>query len=710
MRDGYDSVVMAKDKMEGSLTRTRVLTYLSCLWFLILAATDSPAELTIDSDFDSGSIETYNIVGNEIDLTLHTDELGYTYWTYFKVTGVLDQEVTFNITNADEVPFLSDTAHESQIVYSYDSDDWYRMIDHSYAAGTYTFTHTFTSPEVQIATFFPFSYEEMHDYVDMVNNSPWATEMVLGSSHQGRDIDLLTITNTTIPPVNKKVIYIIGRQHAAEVSSSHMIKGMVDFLVSDHVDAAGFRDDYVWCVVPMVNPDGVYLGNSRATSQGNDANRDWGNTDTVEINVVRSHIGLTNSTDGIYLFIDWHSQMNDDRWYNFVYSPTGNTFFGTLSAWTDFDSQSAFGASSCTAGSCTARGYVMTNIIFDPMFVLEPTPHLASWTQDSLQEQGKLVAYAINEYFGLYQNPNQPLLVDSRFDDSNDDSGLRANSEGQDWYESRGANPTRLSLDVDDIGGNNTKKAALRYYGIGGDSYVYLTQEFRSALGGTFGVSLSIYIDRILNEGGYDRTGYIYIGDDNVGTNGPCSTSSERFIYLTFYDSDPDSGNDDLEIRAREYDGSGVNGPPQPWADTSTWTQIASGLSYDTWYTIRIALDILGGTYDVHVDDVLKGDDINGYEGFPSSTVTHISFSCGTEGEGDFYVDDIMSPPYNPDCCESANLDGSDPVDLEDFSVLANDWQATGWDVTGDITRDRITDMGDLIRLAHHWLDSCDEQ
>jgi len=668
------------------LRKTRVLALIG-LCLLLIAPSSIRAELSIDADFDSGSIGANTIDGNDINFVLNTDGLGYTYWTNFKVSGVLNQEVTFEITNADDVPFLSDTGHESQMVYSYDGENWGRLTNHSYASGTYTITQVFTQDEVQIATFCPFSYEKMDAYVDDVNSSEWVTKTVLGQSKEGRDIDLLTITNTGIPVGDKKLIYIIGRQHAAETSSSHMLEGMIDFLISDDVWAEGFRDNYVWYIVPMVNPDGVYLGNSRADSTGIDLNRDWGNSDSVEINLVRNDIESVDTTYGIDMFIDWHSQMNDDGWYNFIYSPTGNTFFSILSAWTDFDSESASGASSCTVDSCTARGYIMTYILFDPTFVFEPTPHLASWSEDCLQQQGEFVAYAINQYFGLYEI-EQPsvLLADPSFEASVEDADLRTDTPcEQDWHESRAANPTRLTLDTSTIGGNSGKKAALKYYGIGGSSYVYLTQEFKQPQSGTFDVSLEIYIDNILNEDDIDRTGYIYIGDDNGGGNGPCSTSSERFVFLTFYDPDPDSNDNDLEIRAREE-----NHPTQSWAETDEWTQVASGLSYDTWYTITIDVNVAGGTYVVYVDgvDVLGGDNISKYEDYDREYVTHISFSCGT-------------------ACSAANLDGLNPVNFKDFAILASDWAETGWDISGDIDKSRVIDFNDLNRLTQHWLDDC---
>ena len=98
------------------------------------------------------------------------------------------------------------------------------------------------------------------------------------------------------------------------------------------------------------------------------------------------------------------------------------------------------------------------------------------------------------------------------------------------------------------IAGNVGKKAALLNDGIADNAY--LTQEFGTLQvpGDTFSVSFDVYIDSITDNANYDRTGYIFMGFDGVDDPalGPCSTSNERFVYLTFYDSTPGGSGDDL--------------------------------------------------------------------------------------------------------------------------------------------------------------------
>jgi len=370
-------------------------------------------DIVIHATFDSGSLESYTVAGNTINVALKKEFLEntgaeYTYWINFKASNMLNKEITFNITGVDAVPFLSHGGtQENQMVYSCDGEIWNRITQHTYSSdnsGTYTFTKTFHCNQVQIATFFPFSHKKMTEYIDRVGLSQWATVTWLGSSFQGRDIDMITITNTDILDKDKRHIFIIGRQHAAESASSHMLEGMIDFLISDIQEAKTLRDKFSWYFIPMVNPDGVYNGNSRATST-RDSNRDWGNYATKEINIARDQIELIHRASGIDLFIDWHNQMSDTRWYNFVYSPVDNTFFPILNFWTDFDQEKTPGTS-CSESSCSARGITTENEIFT--FVFEPTPHLSDWTLESLKEEGKKTSYAIAEYFGSYLPDTTP--------------------------------------------------------------------------------------------------------------------------------------------------------------------------------------------------------------------------------------------------------------------------------------------------------------
>ena len=52
-----------------------------------------------------------------------------------------------------------------------------------------------------------------------------------------------------------------------------MMKGVLDYLASDCHCAVALRDKYVFKIVPILNPDGVIVGNYRCSLAGGDLNR-----------------------------------------------------------------------------------------------------------------------------------------------------------------------------------------------------------------------------------------------------------------------------------------------------------------------------------------------------------------------------------------------------------------------------------------------------
>lgn len=73
----------------------------------------------------------------------------------------------------------------------------------------------------------------------------------------------------------KKAMIITSRVHPGETQSSYALEGMVDFLLSDAIEAQQLRQHYIIYVVPMINPDGVIHGNHRTDLAGLDMNRRW---------------------------------------------------------------------------------------------------------------------------------------------------------------------------------------------------------------------------------------------------------------------------------------------------------------------------------------------------------------------------------------------------------------------------------------------------
>ena len=73
------------------------------------------------------------------------------------------------------------------------------------------------------------------------------------------------------PPFD--TVVVTSRVHPGETPSSFVVEGFIDFVLSEEPEAIALRNRLVIKVVPMLNPDGVFLGNYRCSSIGQDLNR-----------------------------------------------------------------------------------------------------------------------------------------------------------------------------------------------------------------------------------------------------------------------------------------------------------------------------------------------------------------------------------------------------------------------------------------------------
>jgi hypothetical protein len=286
-----------------------------------------------------------------------------------------------------------------------------------------------------------------------------------------------------------------------------------------------------------------------------------------------------------------------------------------------------------------------------------------------------------------------PLLVDGDFEASSDSAVLRANSLGQDWYESRQDVPTLLSLDLTNVGGNATKKAKLTP---GPTGSAYLTQELSAPQTCLFVAQWDIYVDSILDRPGssYDRAAWVFIGDDTgttPGRTGPNAEDSERFVYLGFYKAGGGASGT-MDLVARE--GS---------TTATTFATVATGLSLKRWYTVTVICDLVQSTYDVCVDGQFKK---TVKARTSKSNVTHISFAQWTQDEGaaTFYVDNVtaevdLAPACGPllvDCDFSASPDST----ALRTNSPGQDWYESRQDVPMLLTLDYTNVGGNATKKA----------
>lgn len=99
---------------------------------------------------------------------------------------------------------------------------------------------------------------------------------VLTKTIAGNECEMVIITNFSSAPEQiaiRRAVILSSRVHPGESNASYMMEGTLEYLVSEDEGARYLRDNFVFKIIPMLNPDGVIVGNYRCSLSGLDLNR-----------------------------------------------------------------------------------------------------------------------------------------------------------------------------------------------------------------------------------------------------------------------------------------------------------------------------------------------------------------------------------------------------------------------------------------------------
>lgn len=259
----------------------------------------------ISSNFDAGAITVIDSADSQnIRLALRGDNAAsFSQWFYFRLQGAAYQPCRIRIENAGQSSY-PEGWEDYQATASYDRSNWFRVPTH-YKDGVLTIEHTPLAGSVYYAYFEPYSHEQHLNLLGDAQGSGLCQIDDLGSTAQGRDINLLTIGHQAASDLK---IWIIARQHPGESMAEWFSEGLLSRLL-DHQDptARALLDCATFYIVPNMNPDGAALGNQRTNAAGADLNREWQHPSperSPEVYAVRQKMHET----GVDLFLDIHGE------------------------------------------------------------------------------------------------------------------------------------------------------------------------------------------------------------------------------------------------------------------------------------------------------------------------------------------------------------------------------------------------------------------
>ena len=316
---------------------------------------DSPVNsLVFDSKFEGGNLDQVVMISyTEFDLYMKPDTNTGTHmhWFYFSVSNFKTQmPIRFNIVNFSRTSPLFKAGMRPK-AFSYlkvargESPGWEFVgesvsfapskLNKSLDPGTkkpfFMLSFEFVpqvGDKMWFATTIPYTFSRVLKVIRHLKSDETTYETshlkvsILGKSLSLVDIPLLTITNPK-SKLKKKVIVAIGRVHPSETVGSWVIEGFFRFLLSKNQDARKLRDKFIFKIIPMCNPDGVIVGNSRTGLSGDDLNRCYLNPSEKlhpEVKLVKDLVEkLGESGQKVFMFIDFHGHFCKKG--SFMYGP-----------------------------------------------------------------------------------------------------------------------------------------------------------------------------------------------------------------------------------------------------------------------------------------------------------------------------------------------------------------------------------------------------
>ena len=231
--------------------------------------------IKISSQFDAGAIEIVNATSaNAIDLNIRKDSAAdIIQWFYFRLQGAQGEPCTIRLLNAGQSAYPKGWEDYNAMA-SYDRINWFR-VPTSFDGQVVTIEHTPAMDSVYYAYFEPYSWERHLELLDRAQLSEHVRMVDLGSTIDGRDLNMLVIGE---PEEGKKKVWVIARQHPGETMAEWFVEGMLDALLDPaHPFGRQLLKETVFYVVPNMNPDGSVRGNLRTNAAGANLNREWFN-------------------------------------------------------------------------------------------------------------------------------------------------------------------------------------------------------------------------------------------------------------------------------------------------------------------------------------------------------------------------------------------------------------------------------------------------
>lgn len=316
-------------------------------------------DVSFDSYFEGGNLEFVHkrtLVEYDLILKPDTNTNRHAHWFMFKVHKKIPGTLKFNIMNFMKNQSLIRKGmrplafSETRGVIEIRDLQYYKTFQDSQKFNTVSFLCDFHTDEwvcFSLCRHYSFTqlqnlYKDIEDTNEMtssckISNSKFVySRELLCYSLGGLPVHLLTITgpNESIINKHKKAAIFTGRVHPGETVGSYVLENFIRFLLSDLPQALSLRNEFVFKIIPMLNPDGVVCGNSRTSLSGVDLNRIWNCPDPVQhpcVYYTKNFIQMFVKKKEVLMYGDFHG--HGKKLGSFIYG-CNKIVNGSFTSWT----------------------------------------------------------------------------------------------------------------------------------------------------------------------------------------------------------------------------------------------------------------------------------------------------------------------------------------------------------------------------------------
>jgi cytosolic carboxypeptidase protein 2/3 len=168
---------------------------------------------------------------------------------------------------------------------------------------------------VFISHAYPYTFTKLTNFLDTICADDYRKKFIrrreLCLTVAGNKCETLVVTNHEESSQfrTRKGIVITGRVHPGENMASFAMESFIYHLCGPSLSSKLLRDNFIFYIVPMLNIDGVVVGNNRCNLSAVDLNRQWHDPNKKNhptIYHAKSLVKKVKEERDLFMYIDFH--------------------------------------------------------------------------------------------------------------------------------------------------------------------------------------------------------------------------------------------------------------------------------------------------------------------------------------------------------------------------------------------------------------------